>query len=78
MHKRQLQDDENSVDALPGDKHIHIDNQGLVHYCYHSCKNTLLSASFWLGVTLSYPLEHYLWESVPPFSYIAAYFGLLH
>lgn len=52
--------------------HFHRDVHGKLVECYHSTKSVLLSASFWLGVTLSYPLEHYLWEHVWPFNAVIA------
>lgn len=50
--------------------HYHLLPNGLFEKCYRHCKNTFLSVNFWLGVTLSFPLEHFLWEKVWPFSII--------
>ena len=58
--------------------HTHKDEKGLLVRCYHHSKNTLLSISFWLGVTLSFPLEHFIWTKVWPFAWITGYFHLLH
>ena len=56
--------------------HYHRNNQGILVRCYHQCRNSLLSVSFWLGVTLSFPLEHVLWEKVWPFKALAVWMGL--
>lgn len=56
--------------------HTHIDERGFVHKCYHKTKATFLDLSFWIGVTLSFPLEHFIWEKVPGFSHITAWLGL--
>ncbi len=57
--------------------HTHKTEDGLFVRCYHSSKNTLLSFNFWLGVTLSFPLD-FIWTKVWPFAWITSYFGLLH
>jgi hypothetical protein len=56
--------------------HTHETEDGILVKCYHSSKNTLLSMSFWLGVTLSFPIEHWLWHNVWPFKILAGYLGL--
>ena len=61
---------------LQGDPHYHKTPNGLVA-CLHKCKSCLTDLSFWIGVTVSFPLEHVIWEKIPPFNYIARYFGLL-
>lgn len=55
--------------------HLHKTPTGWVR-CFHNCKSCLTDVSFWLGVTLSFPLEHLIWEKIPPFNLIARYFGL--
>lgn len=54
--------------------HYHATTSGLVK-CYHSCKTALTDWGFWLGVTLSFPLEHYLWEKTP-LVWISQWLGL--
>jgi hypothetical protein len=54
-------------------KHFHKTEDGTLIKCYHSCKNTICSISFWIGLTLGYPLEHFLWEKVFPFYYITEF-----
>jgi hypothetical protein len=48
--------------------HTHTDEKGKLVKCYHECKNQVLSLSFWVMMTIFFPLEHILWEHVPPFS----------
>ena len=37
---------------------------------------SVFNLSFWLGLTLGFPLEHFLWEYVWPFKLITKWFGL--
>jgi len=52
--------------------HTHTDAQGFVHRCYHK---TRLSWKAWLLAgaiaMFAYPIEHAIWENVPPFKNIA-------
>lgn len=41
--------------------HYHKDEQGKLVKCYHECKNLFQSYAFWIGITISYPLEHFAW-----------------
>jgi len=56
--------------------HIHRDELGLPRYCWHHCRNLLTNWQFWAGLTLGFPLEHLLWERVPPFDMITRWLGL--
>ena len=67
---------QHGCESLTGDLHYHPTAIGLVA-CWHKCKSCLTDLSFWIGVTVSFPLEHVIWEKSPPFNYIARYFGLL-
>ena len=58
-------------------EHHHIDQHGFIHKCYHSCKSILTDWKFWIGVTFSFPLEHFLWTKVPVFSHVAEFLGLI-
>ena len=58
--------------------HVHTDERGFPVKCYHFCRNLLTDYKFWIGMTMSYPLEHALWTKVWPFATIAHYFGLMH
>jgi hypothetical protein len=60
--------------------HYHKDENGFLIQCYHACskgmlgiKQTLLSPAFWIGITVSYPFEHYLYENVWPFNLVQAW-----
>jgi hypothetical protein len=56
--------------------HTHVTPDGLVVQCYHQCKSMLLSAPFWLGLTLGFPFEHFLYEKVWPFTLLTKLLGL--
>ena len=57
--------------------HEHTDENGFVVKCYHTCKSILRDGKFWIGVTVSFPLEHFLWTKVPGFAHIAEFLGLI-
>lgn len=61
----------------PADPHVHVTETGALVKCYHHCKNILTSVPFWIGMTLGFPVEHFLWTQVPPFSWLAQYVGLI-
>ncbi len=54
--------------------HTHVDENGLMVKCYH--KTALLSGGYLLGLTLGFPIEHFLWEKVWPFRLLTRYLGL--
>jgi hypothetical protein len=56
--------------------HYHKDEHGMLVKCYHKCKTILAEPAFWIGTTLSFPLEHFLWTKVPGFLHISAWMGL--
>lgn len=39
-------------------------------------RRTVFSLSFWLGLTMGFPLEHFLWERVWPFKLITRWMTL--
>jgi hypothetical protein len=43
----------------------------------HHLRETLFNVSFWLGLTMGFPLEHFLWEKIWPFRVISAWLGLV-
>jgi len=57
--------------------HTHVTEKGMLVKCYHNCKSVMLSLGFWVGLTLGYPLEHFIWEKLWPFYLISKFFGLL-
>lgn len=57
--------------------HVHVDEQGFLVKCYHTCKSFVKMPSFWAAQTLLFPLEHFLWTKVPGFSHLAEMLGLI-
>lgn len=56
--------------------HTHTDEAGAIVRCYHRARTAVLDYGFWVGLTLGFPVEHFLWEKVPPFSYLTKLLGL--
>lgn len=56
--------------------HYHKNERGFAVKCYHSCKNFVLSWQLWLGFTLSFPIEHFIWEKLWPFYLVTKFLGL--
>lgn len=59
-----------------GEYHEHINEHGVLVKCYHRCRSVLTDYGFWLGCTISFPLEHFIWEKIPVFRDISAWMGL--
>jgi hypothetical protein len=57
-------------------EHKHPSKNGFMVTCYHHCRNVLAVPAFWIGITVSYPFEHLLWERVWPFNIIAQALGV--
>ena len=55
--------------------HFHENEKGSLVRCYHECRKLLLSWQFWVGTTLSFPLEHLVWR-IWPLSIIADWIGV--
>jgi len=59
------------------DEHFHKDEKtGLLVKCFNHCTNLLTDYRFWVGVTISFPIEHFLWEKVWPFYILTHFLGL--
>ena len=56
--------------------HFHEDERGVLVKCYHETKSQLVSYSFWIGMTIGFPIEHFIWEKAPGFSDITKWLGL--
>jgi hypothetical protein len=56
--------------------HYHKSENGLLIKCYHASRSLLTDWKFWLGTTMGFPLEHFLWEKVWPFTLITKLLGL--
>lgn len=57
-------------------QHYHRDTQGRFISCYHECRTLFSQPSFWVLTTFSFPLEHFIWEKLPPFCWLAQMLGL--
>lgn len=57
--------------------HYHQTEAGTMVKCYHGAKSLFTDWKFWVGVTVSFPLEHFLWTKVPGFMHISESLGLL-
>ena len=57
--------------------HYHKTEAGTLINCYHGAKNLLIDYKFWIGLTIGFPLEHFLWTKVWPFYELAEVMGLL-
>lgn len=56
--------------------HTHTTEKGILVKCYHKCKNVLSDYGFWVGMTIGFPIEHFIWERVPPFNLLTKFLGL--
>jgi hypothetical protein len=56
--------------------HYHKNEQGLLVKCYHKTKNMLTDYVFWIGLTIGFPIEHFIWEKVYPFTLLTKLMGL--
>lgn len=56
--------------------HTHLTETGTLVKCYHECRNTLRTPSFWVLTTLAFPLEHAIWTKIPLLAGIAQWAGL--
>lgn len=57
--------------------HYHKDESGFFVKCYHGTRSLLTDYAFWVGLTIGFPLEHFLWTKVWPFYELAELMGLL-
>jgi len=44
--------------------------------CLSAAREYLTKPSFWLGISLSFPIEHFLWEKIWPFDVLTKLLGL--
>lgn len=52
------------------------DQRPYIVRCCHKMKSQVLSGGFWLGMTIGFPFEHFLYEKVWPFTWLAKLLGL--
>lgn len=69
--------------------HLHFNERtGKYVECFHEDESKINSAmrqarqlltnwQFWLGMTISFPIEHWLWTKLWPLAEISHYMGLL-
>lgn len=62
---------------MKSEPHTHVTEDGLLVRCYHKCRSILAEPAFWIGVTVTFPIEHFLWTKVPGFKHISEWMGLL-
>lgn len=60
----------------PSAPHTHKTERGVLVQCYHKCR-TVLNWQFFAGVTLSFPIEHFIWEKIWPLNLLAKWMGLV-
>ena len=56
--------------------HFHRSETGVLVRCYHNTRTVLCDYSFWIGLTIGFPFEHFLWERVWPLSFLTKLLGL--
>lgn len=56
--------------------HSHRTETGALVKCYHHCRSVITSPAFWIGSTMSFPIEHALWTKIPFLHAIAVWCGL--
>lgn len=56
--------------------HFHLNENGVLVKCYHGTKTLLADYSFWIGLTIGFPIEHFIWEKLWPFTVLTKFLGL--
>lgn len=57
-------------------EHFHKNEDGVLIRCYHVCKKKAPPIGWWIFfTTISFPIEHALWE-LTPLHYITGWFGI--
>ncbi len=60
----------------PARPHYHKDSTGVLRECYHRGKSVLTDYGFWIGMFVGWPLEHWLYTQVWPFSLVGTLIGM--
>ncbi len=61
----------------PSDYHYHRTEDGFFVRCYHAASKSLLTNwKFWAVLLISFPIEHYIWTKVYPFTMFSGFLGL--
>ena len=59
------------------DYHYHRTEDGFFVRCYHAASKSILTNwKFWAVLLISFPVEHYIWTKVYPFTLFAGFLGL--
>lgn len=56
--------------------HVHTDERGFVHRCYHRCRHWLspgFLAGWLVANTITFPVEHIMWDHIWPYDYVGAW-----
>lgn len=56
--------------------HTHVTENGVLVKCYHETKTLFSTWSFWIGMTVGFPIEHFIWEKIWPFTVLSKFLGL--
>lgn len=56
--------------------HYHQTEAGILVKCYHGARSLFTDWRFWLGTTMSFPLEHFIWEKIWPLNLLTHWLGL--
>jgi len=56
--------------------HFHLAENGVLVKCYHGTRTLLSDYSFWIGLTIGFPIEHFIWEKLWPFTILTKLLGL--
>jgi hypothetical protein len=68
-----LDADDYAVLAEEEGGHVHVDEMGLAHRCYHVCRSWLTPgflAGWIVANTVTFPAEHVQWDHIWPFYYV--------
>lgn len=67
-------------DQTPSFRNLSFEPRPYIVRCCHKMKHGIqsqvFSVGFWLGMTIGFPFEHFLYEKVWPFTWLAKLLGL--
>lgn len=56
--------------------HFHMNEQGLLVACYHTAKPTFPFFKWLFVLTVTFPIEHLMWEHLPPLVKLLAWLNV--
>lgn len=71
-----MNDETDCCEKNTNEPHYHTNDKGELVKCFHECKSIITQPSFWVLTTLAFPIEHFIWEKLPGFSWITQWMGL--